>query len=78
MIPLSMAETGREFTARRARGRPEIKGRLKRLGLDKGAAVTVVSGIGGNIIVNTGGSSIAISRATARRIIVCSGTASDH
>ncbi|MDR2103705.1 MAG: ferrous iron transport protein A, partial [Treponema sp.] len=55
---------------KRIGGRDDTKKRLETMGFVVGGAVTVVSEINGNIIVNVKDSRIAISREMADKIIV--------
>ena len=70
MMPLSLANVGQENMIRRVGGSPEMKKHLENLGFVAGGNVTVVSAIGGNLIVNVKESRVAISRETAGKIMV--------
>lgn len=70
MIPLAFAKVGEENIIRRIGGKQELKAHLETLGFVVGGAVTIVSAIGGNIIVNVKQSRIAISREMAQKIMV--------
>ena len=70
MMPLTLAEAGEENIIRKIGGKQEVKARLESLGFVVGGAVTVVSAIGGNVIVNVKDSRIAVSREMAQRIMV--------
>ena len=70
MMPLNMANAGEENTIRRVGGSPALKKHLADLGFVAGAAVTVVSAIGGNLIVNVKESRVAVSREMAGKIMV--------
>ena len=52
MMPLAMAETGRENTILRVGGKEETRRFLENLGFVTGSRVTVVSEINGNVIVS--------------------------
>lgn len=65
MMPLILAAAGETNTIRKVSGNPEVKKHLEDLGFVVGGEVTVVSAIGGNLIVNVKESRIAISRETA-------------
>lgn len=69
-MPLSMAGTGEENTIKKVGGREETRKFLENLGFVNGSVVTVVSSIGGNLIVNIRNSRVAISREMANRIMV--------
>lgn len=70
MMPLALAPIGEENTVKRIGGRPEIKKHLENLGFVVGGTVTVVTALGGNVIVNVKESRIAISEEMARKIMV--------
>ncbi len=70
MIPLAFAKVGEENIIRRIGGKQELKAHLETLGFVVGGAVTIVSAMGGNIIVNVKQSRIAISREMAQKIMV--------
>ena len=69
-MPLTMANPGEENMIRKVGGNPETKQHLADLGFVAGGNVTVVSAIGGNLIVNVKESRIAISREMAMRITI--------
>lgn len=70
MMPLILAAAGESNTIRKVSGNPEVKKHLEDLGFVVGGEVTVVSAIGGNLIVNVKESRIAISREMAGKIMV--------
>ena len=70
MMPLILAVAGETNTIRKVSGNPEVKKHLEDLGFVVGGEVTVVSAIGGNLIVNVKESRIAISEEMARKIMV--------
>ena len=70
MMPLILAAAGETNTIRKVSGNPEVKKQLEDLGFVVGGEVTVVSAIGGNLIVNVKESRIAISREMAGKIMV--------
>lgn len=51
-------------------GKPEIRAHLENLGFVTGGNVTVVSAMGGSLIVNVKESRVAISREMANKIMV--------
>ncbi len=69
-MPLTMAGTGQEITVKEIRGKDETRHFLENLGFTVGGTVTVVSQMGGNLIVNVRDSRIALSRSMANRIMV--------
>ena len=70
MMPLIFANIGEENIIRKVGGSPEVKKHLEDLGFVSGGGVTVVSSIGGNLIVNVKESRVAISREMAGKIMV--------
>ena len=70
MMPLILAAAGETNTIRKVSGNPEVKKHLEDLGFVVGGEVTVVSAIGGNLIVNGKESRIAIRREMAGKIRV--------
>ena len=70
MMPLSFAQEGEEQTIQKIGGNLETKKFLENLGFVSGGFVTVISTIGGNLIVNVKESRIAISKEMAQRIMV--------
>jgi ferrous iron transport protein A len=70
MMPLTLAEVGEENIIRKIGGKQKVKAHLENLGFVAGGAVTVVSAIGGNVIVNVKDSRIAVSKEMAQKIMV--------
>ena len=69
MMPLALANIGEEYMIRRV-GNPEVKKHLEDLGFTAGGSITVVSALGGNIIVKVKESRVAISEEMARKIMI--------
>ncbi len=70
MMPLTLANIGEEAVIRKVGGKPEVRAHLENLGFVVGGNVTVISTIGGNLIVNVKESRVAISREMAGKIMV--------
>ena len=70
MMPLTLAVVGEENIIKRISGRKEVKTHLENLGFVAGGAVTVISKIGGNVIVNVKSTRIAISQEMAQKIMI--------
>ncbi len=70
MMPLTFAKEGEENSIKKVGGREDTRKFLENLGFVAGAAVTVVSVAGGNMIVNIKDSRVAIGKDMASRIIV--------
>ena len=69
-MPLTMASIGEANTIRKVGGNEETKRFLENLGFVAGAEITVVSAIGGNVIVYIKDSRVAINQDMARHIMV--------
>ena len=70
MMPLTLANIGEENMIKKVGGNPEVKKHLENLGFVAGGNVTVITAMGGNIIVNVKEARVAISEEMARRIMV--------
>ncbi len=70
MMPLTMANTGEENIIRKVGGSPDTRKFLENLGFVAGSAVTVISEIGGNVIVNVKDSRVAVSKEMACKIMI--------
>lgn len=70
MMPLALANIGEEYMIRRVSGNPVVKKHLEDLGFTAGGSITVVSALGGNIIVKVKESRVAISEEMARKIMI--------
>ena len=70
MMPLTMAPVGQASKIQRVEGNDETKRFLANLGFVVGSEVTVISAIGGNVIVNIKDSRVAINQDMARHIMV--------
>ena len=69
-MPLSMVGDGEEFFIKKISGKEEVRRFLENLGFVAGTQVSLVSKIGGNVIVQVKDSRVAISREMAQKIIV--------
>lgn len=70
MMPLTLAVPGEENMIKKVGGSPETRKFLESLGFVAGGIVTVVSEIGGNVIVNVKESRVAVSKEMAGKILV--------
>ncbi len=70
MLPLSMAKTGETVTIRKITGRDEVRQHLAELGFVVAGEITVVSEIGGNLILQVKDSRVALDRSMAGRIMI--------
>lgn len=69
-MPLTMANVGEKNCIRKVGGTPEVKKHLENLGFVTGGSVTVITTLGGNVIVNVKESRVAISREMAQKILI--------
>ena len=69
-MPLTMLNIGETGEIKRIGGNEETRRILNNLGFVVGAEVSVVSAIGGNVIVNIKDSRVAINEDMAKRIMV--------
>lgn len=70
MMPLTMANRGEPLTIKKVGGKEETRKFLESLGFVAGGAVTVISDIRGNVIVNVKDSRVAIGRDMAMKVMV--------
>ena len=69
-MPLTMVKSGEPNVIRKIGGKEETRRFLENLGFVTGGIVTVVSEIGGNMIVNVKDSRVAIGKDMANKIMV--------
>ena len=69
-MPLTFADAGEENIIKKVGGNPETRKFLENLGFVAGGAVTIISEIGGNVIVNVKDSRVAVSKEMACKIMV--------
>ena len=69
-MPLALCDAGEENIIQRLGGSAETKQHLADMGFVVGGSVTVLSEIGGNLIVKVKESRVAISREMAQKIMV--------
>ena len=70
MMPLGMVSVGHTSCIRKITGRDEVRQHLAELGFVVGESVTVVSVLGGSMILSVKDSRVAIDRTMAMRIMV--------
>lgn len=70
MMPLALASVGEENIIKKIGGTPEVKKHLENLGFVVGSNVTIITTLGGNVIVNVKEARVAISAEMARKIMV--------
>lgn len=69
-MPLTMVQKGERSIIKKVGGKEETRRFLENLGFVAGGIVTVISEIGGNMIVNVKNSRVAIGRDMANKIMV--------
>ena len=69
-MPLTMAKAGETVMIRRITGRDEVRQHLAELGFVVDSDITVVSEMGGSLIVQVKDSRIALDKSMANRILV--------
>lgn len=69
-MPLSMVNTGEANIIKKVGGKEDTRRFLENLGFVVGGAVTVISKINGNMIVNVKDSRVAIGKDMANKIMV--------
>ena len=70
MMPLTLATVGEENIIKRIGGLPEVRQHLENLGFVVGGTVTVITTLGGNVIVKVKEARIAISKEMAQKIMI--------
>ena len=70
MMPLTLANVGEEQIIHHVGGNDEARRHLENLGFVAGGEVTLISSLGGNVIVKVKESRVAISEEMARKIMV--------
>ena len=71
MKPLTMAKTGEDMYIKKVDVREDLCQFLANLGFIPGSQITIITKIGGNVIVNIKESRVAVSREMAAKIYVC-------
>lgn len=69
-MPLTMAKPGETVIIRRVTGKDELRQHLADLGFVADSAVTVISEISGNLILQVKESRIALDRTLANRVMI--------
>ena len=69
-MPLTFAKEGEPASIKKVGGKEDTRRFLENLGFVTGANVTVISAVGGSLIVNIKDSRVAIGKDMASRIIV--------
>lgn len=70
MRPLIYGDPGEESIIKRIGGSPEVKRHLENLGFTTGGSVTLISLVGGNVIVKVKEARIALDEELARKVMI--------
>lgn len=70
MMPLTLANIGEENIIKKIGGKKEVKKHLENLGFVAGGGVTVITALGGNVIVNVKEARVAVSKEMAMKIMI--------
>ncbi len=70
MMPLTMAKAGETVTIRKITGKDEVRQRLAELGFVVDSEVTVVSELGGSLILQVKDSRVALDKSMANRMMI--------
>ncbi|MEG0798539.1 MAG: FeoA family protein [Acidaminococcaceae bacterium] len=70
MMPLTMAGVGEKHSIRKVTGQDQVRQHLAELGFVAGTEVTVISKIGGNLILAVKASRIGLDQTLANRIMI--------
>lgn len=70
MMPLTFMNQGETNVIRKVGGNEETRRFLENLGFVTGTEITVLSSMGGNVIVNVKGSRVAVNADMAKHIMV--------
>lgn len=70
MMPLTMAMEGEPNIIKKVGGKEETRRFLENLGFVSGGEVTIISRVGGNVIVNVKDSRVAIGKDMANKIMI--------
>lgn len=70
MMPLTLANIGEENIIKKIGGKKEVKKHLENLGFVAGGGVTVITTLGGNVIVNVKDARVAVSKEMAMKIMI--------
>ena len=69
MVPLFSARAGETVLIRKITGKDDVRQHLAELGFTVNTMVTVVSDLGGNMILEVKGSRVALGREMAMRVM---------
>lgn len=70
MMPLTLADSGKQLMIKKVGGNPETRKFLENLGFVAGGNISIISEISGNVIVNVKETRVAVSKEMAAKIMV--------
>ncbi|MCI8908975.1 MAG: ferrous iron transport protein A [Angelakisella sp.] len=70
MMPLTMAKPGETVTIRKITGKDEVRQHLAELGFVVDSAITIISQLGGNLILQVKDSRVALDKTLANRVMI--------
>lgn len=70
MLPIALADTGKDYIIKKIGGNPNVKKHLENLGFVVGGKAQVVTSTSGNLIVIVKDTRVAISREMAQKIMI--------
>ena len=69
-MPLTMAKPGETVTIRKITGTDEVRQHLAELGFVVDSAITIISQLGGNLILQVKDSRVALDKTLANRVMI--------
>jgi ferrous iron transport protein A len=70
LMPLTMAKPGETVTIRKITGKDEVRQHLAELGFVVDSAITIISQLGGNLILQVKDSRVALDKTLANRVMI--------
>lgn len=70
MMPLTLSNIGQEAIIRKVGGSPEVRKHLENLGFVAGGTVTVITKMGGNLVLKVKEARVALSEEMAQKIFI--------
>lgn len=70
MFPLTLANTGEEYTIKKIGGKPDVKKHLENLGFVVGGKAVIITANSGDLIVNVKETRVAVNKEMAQKIMV--------
>ena len=69
-MPLTMAKPGETVTIRKITGKDEVRQHLAELGFVVDSAITIISQLGGNLILQVKDSRVALDKTLTNRVMI--------